>query len=761
MCAQHQPQQVWSENEPAILLRLAFSTIALHRQLVDAPLPWPTPASNWTRRRKRSRTSLMPGLNLNSALIATINCSATLRRSGQISVNRESTAGPRCHTRTDPPAGWDGGKESSKQAPCITAYSKTLWLVLIFANALWLTAQVPDNLVVEGVPPVTDALRRDAGRYQEFRTASFQSWHPLRREMLIATRFADSMQLHQVRLPGGARSQLTFLPEPVTGGSFRPQTGDCIVFAQDTGGGEFYQLYRLDPADGRITLLTDGKSRNLGGPWSNDGRWISYTSTRRTGRDTDIYVMDPVDPKTDRRVLQLIGGGWRVMDWSPDDAKLLVGEYVSINESYLHLADVKTGAMELLTPKGGEKISWSGARFAKDGKSLFVTTDKDFEFQRLCRFELATKKLKPLTMDLKWDVENFALSDDGTRLAYVSNEAGVSVLHLMNTRTDRELRTPKLPAGVISGLKWHENNRDLAFTLSSARSPGDCWSFDVESRKLERWTASETGGLSTETFVEPELVRFRSFDGVEISAFVYQTDAKKFPSPRPVLISIHGGPEGQSRPIFQARNNYLMTELGVTLIYPNVRGSDGFGKTFLTLDNGFKREDSVKDIGALIDWVRQDARFDASRVGVIGGSYGGYMVLASMTHFNDRLRCGIDIVGISSFLTFLKNTQDYRRDLRRVEYGDERDPTMAEFLGRIAPMANVKKITKPMFVVQGQNDPRVPVTESEQMVKALRENGSRTWYLMAKDEGHGFQKKKNVDFQFMATMQFLREHLLK
>jgi dipeptidyl aminopeptidase/acylaminoacyl peptidase len=564
-----------------------------------------------------------------------------------------------------------------------------------------------------------------------------------------------------VKTAGGARRQLTFLAEPVAGGSFRRKTGDCIVFGQDIGGGEFYQLYRLDPADGRVTLLTDGKSRNLPGPWSNDGRWLAYTSTRRNGRDTDLYAMNPGDPKTDRLVLQLGGGGWSALDWSPDDTKLLVGEYVSINESYLHLADVKSGTMELLTPKGGEKISWSGAQFAKDGKSLFVTTDKGSEFQRLSRFDFATKQLTPLAKDLKWDVESFALSDDGQLLAYVSNESGVSVLHLLNARTGRELAVPKLPAGVIGGLEWHENNRDLGFTLSAARSPGDCWSLDVKTRKLERWTESETGGLNAETFAEPELIRFKSFDGLEISAFVYRPDPAKFPGPRPVLVSIHGGPESQTRPTFQARNNYFVTELGVTLISPNVRGSDGFGKTFLTLDNGFKREDSVKDIGALLDWIAKDAHLDARRVAVMGGSYGGYMVLASMTHFNDRLRCGVDVVGISNFLTFLKNTQDYRRDLRRVEYGDERDPAMAEFLARIAPTANVKKITKPMFVVQGFNDPRVPVTESAQMVKALRENGASTWYLMAKDEGHGFQKKKNADFQFQATVEFLKANLVK
>lgn len=636
-----------------------------------------------------------------------------------------------------------------------------LALALIPCGGLSGQSQVPDNLVVEGIPPLAAELRRAVGPYLEFRAASFQSWHPTRRELLVSTRFADSSQLHRLTHPGGARRQLTFGTDPVAGGSFRPGTGECVVFAQDTGGGEFYQLYRLDLTTGRVTLLTDGRSRNSSPHWARDGRRLAYTSTRRNGRDTDVYLMDPSDPRTDRRLCELAGGGWSVLDWSPDGSQILLLEYVSINDSALHLADTRTGALTLLTPKTGEKVSWSGAQFARDGQSLFVTTDKDAEFQRLCRFDRATRRLTPLAPDLRGDVETFTLSPNGQTLAFVSNEEGVGVLHLLDAKSGRELRAPKLPLGVIGGLGWHENSRDLAFTLSSARSPQDVYSLDAKTRQVTRWTESETGGLNPEAFVEPELVRLKSFDGLGLSAFVYRPDPGKFPGPRPVLINIHGGPEGQSRPVFQARNNYYLNELGIAIVYPNVRGSEGYGKTFLALDNGFKREDSVKDIGAILQWIRQDSRFDGQRLGVIGGSYGGYMVLASMIHFNDLLRCGVDVVGISNFLTFLKNTQDYRRDLRRVEYGDERDPAMAEFLAKISPTAHAARLKKPLFVVQGQNDPRVPVTESEQMVKAIREQGGQVWYLMAKDEGHGFQKKKNADFQFLSTVLFLREHLIR
>ncbi len=620
-------------------------------------------------------------------------------------------------------------------------------------------AQVPDNLVAEGIPTVPAELKSGVARYLEFRSATFNSWHPAKREMLLTTRFADATQLHLVKRPGGARKQLTFFAEPVGGGSFQPKTGEFLIFSQDTGGGEFYQLYRYDPADGKITLLTDGKSRNTGAHWSNSGQWLAYTSTRRNGRDNDIYVINPADPKTDRLLLKISGGGWEVAEWSPDDSRIILDEYISINESYLYLADAKTGAQELLTAKGAEKVAYSQAQFARDDKSALVTIDKGSEFRRLVRIDLATKKETVLIGHIPWDIDDFALSHDGKTIAFTANEDGVGVLHLLNVKTGRELRAPKLPLGAVSNLGWNKNNRDLAFNLNTARSPMDVYSLDLKTGKVERWTESETGGLDPAHFVEPKLEKLKSFDDVPISAFVYRPNRARFPGKRPVLINIHGGPEAQSRPGFQARNNYFLNEMGVAIVYPNVRGSSGYGKTYLTLDNGLKREDTVRDVGTLIDWIKRDPDLDADRIAVIGGSYGGYMSLACMTRYSDQLCCGIDVVGISNFITFLENTQDYRRDLRRVEYGDERDAAMRQFLERISPVTNVKKIKKPIFVVQGKNDPRVPVTESEQMVKAIRDNGGLVWYLMAKEEGHGFVKK-NTDFQFLATIMFLREQLM-
>jgi dipeptidyl aminopeptidase/acylaminoacyl peptidase len=623
------------------------------------------------------------------------------------------------------------------------------------------SAQIPDNLVVEGVPEIPAALKEDASRYLEFRSAGFNSWHPTKREMLVSTRFGDVTQLHTVAMPGGARRQITFTPEPIAGGGWQPKHGRYLLFSQDKGGGEFYQYYRLDPETGRITLLTDGKSRNGGASFTRSGSRIAYTSTRRTGADTDVYVMDPAEPESDRLLCELPGGGWGVADWSDDESKLLLGEYLSINKSRLHLLDAKTGTKELLTPDEAEPVAYGNARFARDGQSIYFTSDQGSEFQQLVAMDLPTRALRPLTKDLAWNVEEFALSPDGKRIAFVTNEDGVGHLHLMDASTGEALPGPKLPLGIPSGLTWHENGRDLAFSFNSARSTTDAYSYDTRADKLERWTESETGGLNTTNFVEPELITLKSFDDLPVSGFLYRPNAEKFPGKRPVVLNIHGGPEGQSRPIFQSRNNYYLNELGVALFFPNVRGSDGYGKTFLTLDNGFKREDSVRDIAAFLDFIAADEALDAERTAVMGGSYGGYMSLACMTHYSDRLRCGVDVVGISNFRTFLENTQDYRRDLRRVEYGDERDPAMRAHLEKISPLNQVEKFRKPLFVVQGQNDPRVPVTEAEQMVKAIRGNGGAVWYLMAKDEGHGFRKKSNADFYFLSTILFFQEHLLK
>jgi dipeptidyl aminopeptidase/acylaminoacyl peptidase len=617
----------------------------------------------------------------------------------------------------------------------------------------------PESLVVDGVPPIPASLAETASRYGSYRSASMIDWHPTQQAMLISTRFAETPQLHLVSAPGAERHQLTFFQDAVRFGRFHPNSGDYIVFQKDTGGGEWYQLYRYEIATGNITLLTDGKSRNLLGPWSTRGDHVAYMSTRRTGKDTDLWIMNPADPKSDRLLTQLSGGGWDPVDWSADDSKILLVEELSINEVYLWLVDTKTGEKTSFTPRDAkEKIAYTHALFSKDGKGIYVTTDKDSEFQRLAYMDFATKQYRYFTTDIPWDVQTFDLTKDGSRIAFVSNENGISTMHILDTAIGK-ISSPKHPAGVVGAIRWNPDSKHLGFSLTNARVTGDAYSLDALDGSVARWTNSESA-VNTDAFPEAQLVKWKSFDGKMISGFLYRPPAK-FTGKRPVLVLIHGGPEGQSQPTFLGRSNYLLNELGIALIYPNVRGSTGYGKSFSLLDNGFLREDTYKDINSLFDWIATQSDLDASRIGVTGGSYGGHMTLAVSAFFSDRIRCSIDIVGMSNLVTFLEHTEAYRRDLRRVEYGDERDPKMREFLERIAPMNNIEKIKKPMLVIAGTNDPRVPVSESDQIVTALKKQGTPVWYIMAKDEGHGFQKKANQDYQSYATVEFLQEFLLK
>jgi len=342
----------------------------------------------------------------------------------------------------------------------------------------------------------------------------------------------------------------------------------------------------------------------------------------------------------------------------------------------------------------------------------------------------------------------------------VTNEKGIGVIHLFDTASRKELPGPKLPLGTIYSVRWHKDGGAIGFTMETPRANADAYSYDVKTGKLDRWTFSELGGLNPDTWAEPELIAWKSFDGREITGFLYKPNASKFAGKRPVIVEIHGGPEGQARPDFLGMWNYMINELGVAVLMPNVRGSSGYGKTFLQLDNGYLREGTYKDIGALFDWIAKRPDLDAGRVMVGGGSYGGHMTLAVAYLYSDRIRCALDVVGPSSLVTFLENTSGYRRDLRRVEYGDERDPKMRAFLEKIAPMTNAEKIKNPLFVIQGANDPRVPLSESVQMVQKIRGVGTPVWYVMAKDEGHGFAKKSNRDYQFYASILFMKEFLL-
>jgi dipeptidyl aminopeptidase/acylaminoacyl peptidase len=620
------------------------------------------------------------------------------------------------------------------------------------------------SLVLEGIPEIPAPLIERMNQYQNTRSAGLGSWNADGKGILIITRFAETAQLHQVDFPGGDRKQITFFKEPVGGGSFCPDTTyKGFMFTRDAGGNEFSQLYWFDITTGKYERISDGgRTQNSLPAWSNKGDRFITVSTRRNGKDYDLYLASMKDPRAATIVVQKTGS-WAPLDWSPDDRKLVVENYVSINRSFLHVLDLESGKLEPLNPSP-EDISYGGALWSADGNGIFIISDQGSEFRVLKYYDLATKKFTDITGAIPWDVSGATINRSRTLIAFTTNENGISKLYQLNTATKKYTAVPGIPTGVIGGLKFHPDGKQLGFVLNAPQTPSDIYSIDLTTNKTSRWTNSEVGGLNSSAFTVPTLVEYETFDKVnskprKIPAFFYKPE--KATGKIPVVIAIHGGPESQSLPTFSSFISYLTNELGVAVLSPNVRGSSGYGKTYVKLDNGYKREESVKDIGALLDWIAKQPDLDASRVAVWGGSYGGYMVLASMVHFNDRIRCAIDVVGISNFVTFLQNTEDYRKDLRRVEYGDERDPKMKTFLEQISPANHVDKITKPLFIIQGLNDPRVPASESEQMKEKMKAKGDKVWYMLARDEGHGFRRKNNVDYMQWAIVMFLQENLIK
>jgi dipeptidyl aminopeptidase/acylaminoacyl peptidase len=613
------------------------------------------------------------------------------------------------------------------------------------------------SLVLRDVPQIDDAVFERLARYQNTRWAAALGW--VGDGLLITTRFGETNQLHRVDAPLGARRQITFFDEPVTQAWVSNANRTGFIYARDVGGSEFYQLFWSDWKTGGHRLLSDGRSRYGEVVWANAGDRFAYYTTERNGRSRDVHLQT-LDGRT-TALVEEDEGAWFPEDFSPADDRVLVSRYVSINESYLYEVDLRSGRRRAVLDES-LSVAIGQARYDAAGTGVYFTSDMGSEFVRLHHLNLETGEIRVLTSEIPWNVEAFDLDDDRSLLAFAANEDGISTLHVWRLPDHRPMALPLLPTGVVTGLHFSSDGGQLAISLSAANSPTDVWSLSLAERTLARWTRSELGGLDRSAFAIPELVSYETFDQVNgeprrIPAFVFRPEG---PGPHPVLISIHGGPEGQYRPRFSSTFQYLVGELGMAVIAPNVRGSAGYGKTYLKLDNGYLREDSVRDIGALIDWIAGQEDLDPSRVVVMGGSYGGYMVLASLVHYSDRLTAGIESVGISNFVTFLTNTQPYRRDLRRAEYGDERDPDMRAHLEAISPLNNVEKITRPLLISQGANDPRVPASESEQIFEALKAGGIPVWYVLAEDEGHGFRKKQNRDYNTAVISQFLRQHVL-
>lgn len=605
---------------------------------------------------------------------------------------------------------------------------------------------------LENVPEIPAQVAAAVQRYQNDRAAIFQDWLA-DGSLLIKTRFGASQQIHRVAAPGGARTQLTFFAEPVASAWGIPGSQRFIAML-DAGGDEWFQLYTMDVDGGEPTPLTDPGTRNENPILSPDGKLIIWSRAVRGSSEYAIMAGDPNDPKS-VRVVHRAAGSIEPSDLSPDGSQALLTRTLSNRESQLWLLEIASGkAMRLAPDKGG--VLYADPQFARDGRSVIAISNRNSDVLRLVEIEIASGEQQVLTPDLQWDIERFALANDGGALAYSINEDGYSRVVVRSLREDAPTPAlPDAPRGVLTGLRFSPDGSQLAMSFSAAKTAGDVWTWSVADGKVTRWTASELGGLNPDALIEPQLVRFKSFDGLSIPAFVYRPANATRQARTPVIIDIHGGPESQSRPAWNAGAQYFAATLGATVILPNVRGSAGYGRRYMDLDNAHKREDSVRDIGALLDWIATQPGLDKDRIAVYGQSYGGYMSLAVMTHYADRLVGGVERYGISDFASFLTNTESYRRDHRRAEYGDERDPKMLAVFKRISPLANVAKIVKPMLVLQGANDPRVPQSESDQVVAGIRKNGVDAWYVVFADEGHGFLKKPNNDLRRAVETVFL------
>ena len=618
------------------------------------------------------------------------------------------------------------------------------------------------QLILEDIPVIPKRISDDIKRYQNIRSGSFQNFNEDGTEMYISTRFGNVSQLHKVKKPGGARFQLTYFEEPI-GSINRQPDGEVIAFTMDAKGNENAQVFILNPKNGEYKMLTDGISRNGSPVWSEDGEKIAYRSNKRNGASNDVWITSVDDKNKSEMILESQDGtSWGAIDWSNDNKKILIQNYISVSNSKIYSIDVESKTRSLIIGSNDKKSVNIGLNFDNDDKGIFFITNEFSDYRNLAYKNIQTGQVTLITNDIRWNVDSFVLSKDGSRAAFSINENGFSSLYLMETSSYKFNKVNNIPIGLVSGIEFNRQSTYLGLSINTYQSPSDAYTLELKKDPLEygdlvKWTESEIGGLDTTKFVKPKFFSYEAFDGLNIPAFIYK---KKSEKPLPVIIYIHGGPESQSRPRFSSTFQQWIDKLGVAVITPNVRGSNGYGKNFLELDNGFKREDSVKDIGSLINWIEKQPDLDASKIAVYGGSYGGYMVLASAVFYSDKLKAAVDVVGISNFVTFLKNTKDYRRDLRRVEYGDERDPKMRDFLEKISPNNNVEKIKVPMFVIQGQNDPRVPVTEAEQIVDALRNSNKQVWYMNALNEGHGYRKKENRDIYQQAVILFLEKYLI-
>jgi dipeptidyl aminopeptidase/acylaminoacyl peptidase len=587
-------------------------------------------------------------------------------------------------------------------------------------------------------------LPYDFARYLKIRGAWGASWSPDGDRLAFLTEITGVPQVWEVSSEAHGPSwpeQLTFYEERVSSAEYSP-IQNRLLFGMDSGGNERTQLFLLE--GGEVTDLTRAPDAiHYSGGFSPDGERVAYTATRRNGTDFDVFAQElDGEPET----VWEVPGYHTVSDWAPDGSALIVSRHHSNLNNDLYRLNLVNGEATLLTPHEGD-ARFSGARVTPDGRSVYLATDRDGDFMRLARLDLSTLELTYLTPD-DWDVEEVELSGGGRSLLASRNVEGYSNLVLFSGE-GRRMPDVRLPEGVVGGFEFDPASGRLAFTLVGPTRNPDVWVLDLPEGEPRPVTRSSTAGIPRSSFRQPRPLRYPSFDGREIPALLYEPEGEN----APVIVNVHGGPESQSRPTFAPVTQYLLHR-GYAVLFPNVRGSTGYGKAFTHLDDVELRMDSVRDLAHAAHWLRGRGH---KRVAVMGGSYGGFMVLAALTEYPELWSAGVDIVGIANLVTFLENTGSYRRGLREPEYGSlERD---RQFLESISPIHKAGNIRAPLMVIHGKNDPRVPVGEAEQIVERVRKNGGAVEYLLYEDEGHGLAKLANRLDAYPKIAAFLDEHL--
>ncbi len=614
-----------------------------------------------------------------------------------------------------------------------------------------------DGLVADNLPETPAALAARAADYAAAREATPLGWTPKGR-LLIATAFADTAQVHVLDGPGSARRQLTFLPDAVAEVAVSADPArEAFVFTRDSNGDGRYDLYYqvVGAADAR--RLSDGRSTNGAPVWSNSGREIAFFTTARDGKSQDIDIVDIADGSLPHLAVAADAAAWSPLDWSPDDRKLLALRAVSSRQSSLVLVDLDDGGRRDLSagePPGAVTL----ARFARDGQGAYYVTNQGSEFKQLRFVNFFTGQKTVISSHVPWDVEELAVSRDGHYLAYVSKEGGNGRLNLVDLRAHQDLNPPHLPGvDVIRAIAFDADSKRLAVGVATPTAPRDAYVLDIESNRLEAWTHSEAGAVDSASFVGARADRFPTFDrdgshARELPLYAFEPMSA---GPHPVLIWLHGGVDSEFRPSFDPWIQFVVKELGFTVLAPNLRGSSGLGKTIAALADGRSREDAVKDIGALLVWIGLQGSLDAKRVVIGGVGYGGYLAAASLETYGDRLRAGIDLCGISDFVDLVGDANSNLQPERRAQFGDERDTEVRAYLRRISPLTNADRLTKPLLVVHGKNDPWVPVEQSDSLVSRLESRGAPVAYLVATREGHVFTRQSDRAAWFSATAGFL------